>query len=408
MKVLLIDVNYKNSSTGKIVHDLAHELINADHQAKVLFGRGEFIDDDIAIRVAPVWEVYFHVLMTRLTGLVGIYSYFSTQKVIREIKKFKPDVVHLHELHGYYINYSEVIRFLKVSNIPVVWTFHCEFAYTGKCGYAYDCEKWKTECSSCPQIKEYPSSLFFDFSRFMFNKKKNDFEGFHSLTIVTPSDWLARRVKNSFLSEHDIRVIHNGINTSSVFFPRESNSLVVKHGLKNKKIVLSVAPDLMDERKGGKWVAELASYYNDEYVFIMIGVKEKNYDFPKNVIYFPRTENQSQLAEFYSLADVFLLTSQKETFSLVTAESLSCGLPVIGFNSGAPSEVAPPGYGIFSPYGDLIALKKNLDDFFNGDLEFQSRMDCRDFAVKNYSNNTMIKKYLDVYREVSLTQEFNS
>ncbi|HEB4995373.1 TPA: glycosyltransferase, partial [Aeromonas hydrophila subsp. hydrophila] len=118
--------------------------------------------------------------------------------------------------------------------------------------------------------------------------------------------------------------------------------------------------------------------------------------------------NQSQLAEFYSLADVFLLTSQKETFSLVTAESLSCGLPVIGFNSGAPSEVAPLGYGIFSPYGDLIALKKNLDDFFNGDLEFQSRMDCRDFAVKNYSNNTMIKKYLDVYREVSLTQEFNS
>lgn len=405
MKVLLIDVNYKYSSTGKIVHDLAHELINSGHQARVLFGRGESIDSDVALRVAPVWEVYFHALMTRLTGFVGVFSYFATKRLIKQIKKFKPDVVHLHELHGYYVNYSMVVRFLKSSNIPVVWTFHCEFAYTGKCGYAYDCEKWKTECSSCPQIKEYPSSLYFDFTRYMFHEKKKDFEGFDNLTIVTPSAWLARRVKQSFLSNFDVRVIHNGIETDSIFFPRNAGHLVEKYDLHQKRIVLAVAPNLMDERKGGKWILDLASYYGDDVFFILIGVSEAILNCPMNVVCLPKTKNQNELAEFYSLADVFLLTSQKETFSLVTAESLSCGLPVIGFDSGAPTEVAPAGYGLFSVYGDLVTLKRNLDAFLEGNLDFKSREECRAFAVDNYSNRAMLDAYVCVYSEALAKSE---
>ncbi|GHX40359.1 glycosyltransferase [Vibrio cholerae] len=399
MKVLLIDVNYQHSSTGKIVHDIAHELINSGHQSRVLFGRGDRIDN-IAIKIASTWEVYFHALMTRLTGLVGIFSYFATKKIISEIKKFQPDVVHLHELHGYFVNYSQVVRFLKKSNIPVVWTFHCEFAYTGKCGYAYDCEKWKTECSSCPQIKEYPTSLYFDFTRYMFNEKKKDFEGFKNLTIVTPSKWLAERVSKSFLSNFDVCVIYNGIETESVFFPRKVDHLIKKYGLHNKKVVLAVAPNLMSERKGGKWVLDLASYYGDDFSFILIGVEEATISKQNNVLCLPRTKNQNELAEFYSLADVFLLTSQKETFSLVTAESLSCGLPVIGFDSGAPTEVAPDGYGFFSRYGDLITLKRNLDAYFSGDLRFKSREDCRNFALENYSKQAMCKAYLDLYSQV--------
>lgn len=405
MRVLLIDVNYKYSSTGKIVHNLAHELIKSGHQARVLFGRGESVNNDVALRIAPVWEVYFHAFMTRLTGLVGVFSYFATRRMINEIKRFRPDVVHLHELHGYYVNYSKVVRFLKSSNIPVVWTFHCEFAYTGKCGYAYDCEKWKTECSSCPQIEEYPSSFYFDFTRHMFNKKKQDFEGFKNLTVVTPSKWLARRVKESFLSDFDMCVIYNGIETESTFYPRAFEHLVVKYGLLQKKIVLSVAPNLMDERKGGKWILDLASFYGDDVFFILIGVENANLNCPMNVICLPKTKSQSELAEFYSLADVFLLTSQKETFSLVTAESLSCGLPVIGFDSGAPTEVAPAGYGLFSAYGDLVTLKRNLDAFLKGDLDFKSREDCRAFAIDNYSNSAMVDGYVCVYSEALAKSE---
>ncbi len=400
MKVLLIDVNYKYSSTGKIVHDLACELKKSGHQARVLYGRGPFVNDEIAFRIAPVWEVYFHALMTRLTGLMGAFSYFATRKLIKEIKKFKPDIVHLHELHGYYINYSEIVRFLKCSEIPVVWTFHCEFAYTGKCGYAYDCEKWKTECFSCPQIKEYPSSIYFDFTRYLFNEKKKDFDGFDNLVIVTPSNWLAQRVKQSFLANFDVRVIYNGINTDSVFLPKNPQHIIEKYNLFDKKVVLSVAPNLMDQRKGGRWVLDLASYYGNDVVFILIGVSESLVNCPNNVIYLPRTQNQNELADFYSLADVFLLTSHKETFSLVTAESLSCGLPVIGFDSGAPTEVAPAGYGLFSPYGDLVALRRNLDSFLKGDLVFKSREECRSFAVDYYSNRAMVDAYFSVYSEM--------
>ncbi|TNH80232.1 glycosyltransferase [Aeromonas sobria] len=394
MKVLLIDVNYKNSSTGKIVHDLAHELISSGHQAKVLFGRGENIDDDIALRVAPVWEVYFHVLMTRLTGLIGIYSYFSTRKLIKEIKKFKPDVVHLHELHGYYINYSQVIHFLKISNIPVVWTFHCEFAYTGKCGYAYDCEKWKTECSLCPQVKEYPSSLYFDFTQHMFNKKKRDFEEFHDLTIITPSEWLAKRVRQSFLSTYDIRVIHNGIDTKGVFYPRN----IPKQGQLIKN-VLAVAPDIMSERKGGEWVLELAKRFAEDVQFTIVGVVGSVAEIPKNVILVERTKNQNELAEYYSKADLFVICSKRENFPTTCLEALSCGTPVVGFDEGGTAETAPDRLGHFVPFGDLDSLEVAIQDFFAGRSNIAPTQ-CRAYAESNYSKQAMYRNYFRLYSEI--------
>lgn len=394
MKVLLVDVNYKNSSTGKIVHDLAHELIMSGHKARVLFGRGEPINNDVALRIAPIWEVYFHALMTRLTGLVGVFSYFATRRMINEIKRFKPDVIHLHELHGYYVNYSKVVRFLKISNIPIVWTFHCEFAYTGKCGYAYDCEKWKSECSSCPQIKEYPSSLYFDFTRYMFNQKKKDFEGFGNLTIVTPSAWLARRVKQSFLSDYDVRVIHNGIDTQSIFYPRLSNTQS-----ESKKTVLAVAPDIMSERKGGRWVLELARRFSDNVEFIMVGVVGDVDGVPSNVRLVDRTNNQNELAEYYSDADLFLICSKRENFPTTCLESLACGTPVVGFDEGGTAETAPGRLGHFVPFGDVSALELAINDYFEDRSEIDQN-ECRIFAEQNYSKQAMYSNYVRLYSDV--------
>ncbi|TQP44352.1 glycosyltransferase [Vibrio cholerae] len=401
MKVLLIDVNYRHSSTGKIVHDLAHELLSANHQAKVLFGRGEKIDNSIARRVSSVWEVYFHAFMTRLTGLTGIFSYFSTRSVIREIEKFQPDIVHLHELHGYYLNYSKVIDFLKKNKISVIWTFHCEFAYTGKCGHAYDCDKWRTECSSCPQIKEYPASMHFDFTRHMFNKKKNDFLGFKYLTIVTPSNWLARRVKQSFLSSFDVRVIHNGINTDTVFYPRSfSNSD------KSQKIILAVAPDIMSERKGGKWVLELAKRFDKSVKFIIVGVIETFVDVPSNVALIQRTNNQDELANYYSQADLFLICSKRENFPTTCLEAISCGTPVIGFDEGGTAETAPGKLGYFSEFGDLDSLEIAIRDYFSGDSPIDASL-CRPYAENNYSKQAMCSAYINLYNQVLKEREYN-
>jgi glycosyltransferase involved in cell wall biosynthesis len=341
MKVLLIDVVYAQGSTGKIVQDLEGELVKNGHEVQVAFGRGNKpANKKNIVKVASKWEVYFHVLMTRITGLTGFFSPLATWRLIRQIKRFAPDVVHIHELHGYYVNIVPVIKYLKKIDVKVVWTFHCEFMYTGKCGYAYECEGWKKQCGNCPHLNDYPRSLYLDFTRFMFNQKKTLFDSFNRVKIVTPSKWLADRVSQSFLKTKDIRVIHNGINTESVFFPRDSAALSVKHHLNGKKVVLAVAPDIMEERKGGEWVVRLAESFSDEFVFILVGVKDTTRQFPSNVIALARTDNQHQLAEYYSLADLFLITSMKETFSLVVAESLACGTPVIGFDSVAPKEVA--------------------------------------------------------------------
>ena len=239
MKVLLIDVNCKHSSTGKIVYDLYAALNRQGHTAAVCYGRGPLVKEPDIFKFGLDAETWLHALLTRITGLTGYFSPISTMRLLRFIKRFQPDVVHIHELHAYFVNIGPVMRYLKAHNIKTVWTFHCEFMYTGKCGHANDCEKWKTQCGPCPQLHEYPKSLFFDFTKKMFEDKKKWFTGFDNLTIVTPSQWLANRVKQSFLKVKNIQVIRNGVDTANIFYPRDYASIKVKHNLTDEKIVLA-------------------------------------------------------------------------------------------------------------------------------------------------------------------------
>lgn len=408
VKILLVDVNYKHSSTGKIVQSLAEMLVDDGHDAVVCYGRGARESSRLAIRISSVWEVFLHAALTRLTGLTGFFSYFSTLRLIKVIKRFSPDVVHLHELHGYYLNIGLLVNYLKDNAIPVVWTFHCEFMYTGKCGYSYDCNKWQVECCSCPQLKTYPASVYLDFTRYMHRHKKNIFVGFDILKIVTPSTWLLNRVRMSFLSDKKSVVIPNGIDVDTVFYPRDRDALRVARKVAGKKVVLSIAPDIFDPRKGGAWVLELASRFGDEFIFILVGaVGEIKLQIPSNVVVLGRTRDQNELAEYYSIADVFLLTSEKETFSLVTVESLACGTPVLGFDAGAPTEVAPSPYGRFVPYGNVDELELLLNGFFSGEVPFKSRVECREYAVQNYSNAAMYRSYFNAYSEIIASRKLS-
>lgn len=408
VKVLLVDVNYKHSSTGKIVQSLAQMLVSDGHDALVCYGRGTKESSRLAIRISSAWEVFLHAALTRLTGLTGFFSYFSTRRLIKLIREFSPDVVHLHELHGYYLNISTLVNFLKENSIPVIWTFHCEFMYTGKCGHAYDCDRWKVECHSCPQLKTYPASVYFDFTRYMHNDKKSIFSDFNALKIVTPSGWLLNRVRMSFLSNKASMVIPNGIDVHKTFYPRDRSALRAVKKLSDKKVVLSIAPNIFDPHKGGAWVLELAQRFCDDYIFILVGVMgEVKSQLPSNVMAMGRTQDQNELAEYYSVADVFLLTSEKETFSLVTVESLACGTPVLGFDAGAPTEVAPSPYGRFVPYGKVDDLELLINGFFNGHVSFKSRAECREYAVQHYSNSAMYRSYLDAYSEIIESRKLN-
>ena len=397
MKILLIDVNCKQSSTGKIVYDLYTQCNKDGYTASIYYGRGPRVDEPNIYKFSSTIEVYLHALLTRITGLTGYYSFFSTRKLIKFIASYQPDVVHIHELHAYFVNIIPIMNYLKKNNIRTIWTFHCEFMYTGKCGYAYDCEKWKNECGKCPYLRDYPSSLIFDFTKKMFNDKKKAFKDFDNLTIVTPSKWLADRVKQSFLNDKRIEVIHNGIDTRNIFYPREFDHLKIKHNIIGKKIVLAVAPDLMSKRKGGRRVLDLAKRIKNENVkFILIGVKDLSEKFDDNVIALGRTKNQQELAEYYSMADVFVICSLRENFPTTCIEAISCGTPVCGFNAGGNIETAPYPLGKFVEYGDIDALIDAVSSMLDQEISVE---ECSNYGKMTYSKENMYKNYLELYKK---------
>lgn len=397
MRVLLIDVNCKYSSTGKIVYDLYTNLNNDRHTAAICYGRGPLVKEPMIHKFSSNLEMYIHAFLTRVTGFTGIYSPIATNRLIKYIEKFQPDIVHIHELHAYFVNITPLIDYLKKKKIKTVWTFHCEFMYTGKCGHAYECEKWKVECGDCPQVREYPSSLFFDFTKKMFNEKKRLLHNFNNLTIVTPSEWLANRVKQSFLKDKDIRVIHNGIDTTNVFYPRKFEHLKKKHNITDEKIVLAVAPNLMSEQKGGKWILNLAKKFKnvDKIKFILIGVDDLNQDFDDNIIALGRTSNQIELAEYYSMADVFVICSKRENFPTTCLEALSCGTPIVGFDAGGTKETTPSKFGRFVKYGNISNLTEAVLEILEKRIDSSL---CEQFGKDAYSKKRMYKCYLDIYK----------
>ena len=400
MKIAQVDVNYNFSSTGKIVADLVTGLNDLGHSTMACFGRGPDSQNDNVHRISSRAEVLLHALGTRVSGLTGGFSPLATRRLIEHLAHFMPDVVHLHDLHGYYVNIRPVIDYLKAKRIPTVWTFHSEFMYTGKCGHAFDCEKWKTECNNCPDLRGYPRSWFFDFTTRMFREKQVLFADFERVHLVAPSEWLADRMRQSIVRHKPISVVPNGLDVAT-FCRCDTKELRSSLGLTNEYVALSVGSNLLSELKGGRWVLELAKRNpNAGIMFVMVGVEQIPKQIPNNVRIIPRIFDQNLLAEYYSLADVLLLTSTKETFSMVSAESLACGTPVIGFDSGAPKEVALPGFGEFVPYSDLDALESLLLRVKKGEIILKPSTECAQFARERYSKDAMVKAYESIYQQL--------
>ncbi len=395
MKILLIDINCKDSSTGRIVYELYQAVNKRENDvAAVCYGRGKKIKEPNVFKFGLDVETSIHALLTRLTGYTGCFSPFSTLRLICYIKKFKPDVVHIHELHAYFVNIKPLINFLKKNKIKTVMTLHCEFIYTGKCGYSVECENWKKKCGNCPHLKDYPATLFFDHTQHMLKIKKEIFYGYENLLIVTPSTWLANRVKYSFLKNYALRVIHNGIDTN-IFYPREVSSLRHKCGIKeDEKVVLSLAADLMRETKGGKYVLQLAEMMRDEKIrFILIGVDEDIQSEYENVMIHGRLSDKNMIAQYYSLADAFLICSRDDNFPTTCLEAQCCGTPVCGFDVGGVKETLIDDSGLCK-YGDMNALQSKLKQIL-----MKKDDDIAEKAAKCFGNATMVESYMKLYRD---------
>jgi putative colanic acid biosynthesis glycosyltransferase len=388
MKIALLDVNYRFSSTGKILADLKSGLGERGHDVLAAYGRGPEVQEPNVRRFAPPWEVAVHALASRVTGLNACFSPWATRRVLRLLDDFTPDVVHLHDIHGYFVNTDRLVSHLKAAGVPVVWTAHSEYMYTGKCGYAMDCERWTSACHHCPQLQAYPASWGLDFTGYMFEQKREMFADFERLTLAAPSQWLADRMRRStILNGRDVHVV--------------SDRQQARHrlGLSGKKVVLTVGSNLLSELKGGRWAIELAARVTDpDVVFVLVGVGSGALSLPANVIGVAHVADQQLLADYYSAADVLLLTSSRETFSMVTAESLACGTPVIGFDAMAPKEVAPDGYGQFVEHGDIQGLHRLLDRVLSKDLVLKSAPECAAFARRRYSKSAMVHSYEQLYR----------
>lgn len=395
MKVLLIDVNYKNSSTGNIVYSLYNFINSSGDEAAVCYGRGSQINEKNIYKFGLDIETYAHALLTRLTGYTGCFSFFSTQRLIKYIKNFKPDVVHIHELHAYFVNIKPLINYLKKNHIRTIMTLHCEFAYTGKCGHSVECEQWKSECKKCPHLKDYVSTRWFDHTNYMFNQKRKLYDQFEELTIVTPSEWSKERAKVSILKDKRIVTIHNGVDETK-FYPRNTEKFREKLGVEHdEKIILSIAPHIMSKEKGGSYLIEIAKKLQNQKIrVILVGADDVSIKHEDNTIVLGAIYDKDLLAKYYSLADVFVICSKKETFSMTCAEAIMCGTPVAGFKCGAPEKVFPKEFATFVDYGDVACLQNEIVRLLDW-KERKSTHNQVEFSIKK-----MCEDYSNLYKEV--------
>ena len=285
---------------------------------------------------------------------------FSTKRLIKKLNVFRPDLIHLHVLHGGFINYPLLFKYIKSNRIRVVWTFHDCWAFTGHCPY-YDmvkCKKWTTGCYDCPSYKDYPR-FFFDRSKKEYKLKKQSFTGVDDLTIVTPSKWLAEQVKQSFLKEYPVQVINNGIDLS-IFKPIESDFRQKNSISKEKYVVLGVS-FVWGKRKGLDVFIELAKRLPDNYQIVLVGTdKQADKLLPKTILSIHRTQNQMELAEIYSAADLFVNPTREENYPTVNMESIACGTPVLTFKTGGSPECIDETCGSAVDCDDIDTLIKEI------------------------------------------------
>lgn len=393
MKVVQINT-FSYKSTGTIMMNIHKELLKQGYDSYVVWGRGRKPKDNSEIYMNDKLGVYFHGLYSRLTGKTGFASKSATKKLLKRLDEINPDVVHLHNIHGYYINIELLFNYLKRKKIRVIWTLHDCWSFTGQCPhFTYvNCDKWKTKCYNCPMISSYPKS-FVDNSEWNYQKKKELFTGL-DLTIVTPSKWLANLVKESFLKEYPVKVINNGIDTN-IFKPTESD-FREKYHLEDRKIILGVASD-WTEKKGLNDFIELSKILDEKYKIVLVGLNKKQLrEIPKNILGIERTNTPVELAKIYTAADVFFNPTYEDNYPTVNLEAIACGTPVLTYDTGGSPESS---FSYVNEYRNVIEKNENRLFEIKKRIKNINLLDL-DIYKEQISNYHSIKAYLNIYKRV--------
>ena len=418
MRVAQINVT-ATLSTGRIAVGISQVLVEQGHKGLIAFSRGYPPADMPWIRVGSRADMLWHGARARLTDRVGFYSKLATRKLVKQLRAYRPDVVHLHNLHGYYLHLPTLFHFLRDEGIPVVWTLHDCWAYTGHCAYytmapgdasrregrthrqgtTRGCDRWKKGCSSCPQKYAYPSSLLLDQSGRNWAEKRRLFTGLECLFLVTPSQWLQGEVRKSFLGGYPTHVIPNGIDIEA-FRPCEDADyladVIHKHGLAQlgeRKLLLGVA-STWDERKGLRDFEELAAVLGPEYWIVLVGLSEKQRErLPLEILGIGRLESIRELCAFYTVADLYVSLSHEETMGMTLIEAMACGTQVLCYDATALPENVTEAVGSVVPLGNVQAVAEEVQRLCEMP---KSAADCC-LHAKKYDKRKRFVEYVKLY-----------
>ncbi len=400
MKILQINVAVNTGSTGKIAESIGLVLIEQNHQSVIAYGRSGRPSKSTTIKIGNKADQVLHLLKSRLFDKHAFGSKRATQQLIIQIEKQQPDIIHLHNLHGYYLNIDVLFKYLKSTNIPVVWTLHDCWAFTGHCSFfdRVKCEKWRTVCYKCPLSNKYPASLFIDKSTENYNKKKALFNGVKNLVLVTPSTWLHNLVQQSYLKHYPVKVIHNGINLNQ-FKITETDSYQSKIIPTGGIIILGVA-SVWDRRKGLHDFIQLSKLINKDERIVLVGLtKSLMKGLPANIIGIERTENLDELVELYNSATVFINPTWVDNFPTTNLEALACGTPVITYNTGGSVEAVNEQTGFVIKKGDIPGLKSAIDQIRKNGKAFYSNH-CRIRAELFFNETQRVTDYVSLYQSI--------
>jgi glycosyltransferase involved in cell wall biosynthesis len=402
LKVVQINTTLNTGSTGRIAEEIGQTLIEAGHTSYIAHGRPGNKSKSKTIKIGSSFDQKLHGLQTRIFDTHAFGSATATKKLIEEINCINPDIVHLHNLHGYYIHVGLLFDFLKEKKKPVVWTLHDCWSFTGHCSYFdfVNCPKWKTHCEKCPVKTRYPESYVFDNSYNNFDKKKEVFNGVDNLTLVTPSNWLKDLLQLSFLNSYPVSVIHNGVDLKT-FHPLDENKLSVKQKLNigDEAVILGVA-SVWDRRKGLKDFIELSQQINPCDKIILLGLTaEQQKGLPQNIIALQRTESLDEMVQLYNLATVFVNPTWVDNFPTTNIEALACGTPVITYNTGGSIEAVDEQTGLVVEKGDIQNLALAIETIKQNGKKFYTSS-CRQRAEHFFNNKERTGDYISLYQSV--------
>jgi glycosyltransferase involved in cell wall biosynthesis len=397
-KLLQINATANIGSTGRISENIGQCAISAGFESYIAYGRGANESKSNLIRIGNKLQLATHLMNTRLFDAHGLGSRSATIRLIKKIDTIKPNIIQLHNLHGYYLNYEILFEYLQKINVPVVWTLHDCWAFTGHCSHFEfaGCTKWKSGCHHCIQKGEYPASLLMDRSKKQYRLKKILFSGVKNLTVVPVSHWLEDLVRQSFLQNFPIHVINNGIDintfapTANVAFTRS------KYGIKDQFLLLGVA-NQWTISKGLKDFIALCNMLSDDPVIVLVGLNKRQIkNLPSKIIGVTRTESIKDLAELYSAADLFVNPTWEDTFPTTNIEALSCGTPVLTYRTGGSIESISSETGFVVNKGDIQGIYDAINVIRQkGKLFYSSK--CRNRAVSLYNKEDRFSEYISLY-----------